>query len=462
MFKKIAVWLVFVFATTQCYSQSCSCETEFDNIKNFIEKNYAGFQDKKIMMTEAGYQRIVNEYRNYSKEPHSREKCLLIISQFLDHFKDDHLSVGVNFDPYKKDSLFISQREIIPISDQKITELRQSTTFEGIYNFHDSLLYKIAVVKDKTPLHDYIGIIINSNLPGWKRGMIKFEGKLTSDSVAKGVLYIINQMPKQEYFRFAKNIIGGDWQREGTTREKMNYNFVPVASKKISEKTLYIKISNFSPSNAKNIDSIFKINAYNLQTMPNLVIDLRGNSGGADFTYKPLLPYLYTNPVKTIGVSLLSTDANISGWKKYLDNKDLSKDTKSAISNIIEELERHKGEWVSSADDEVSSNYQKLPRPAKVIILIDKGCASTTEQFLLAAKQSSKVLLMGQNTSGTLDYSNVVEAPFSCMPYILRYSSSRSRRLDHNQGIDNIGIKPDKYLLESDDWIKQATNLLEH
>ena len=196
--------------------------------------------------------------------------------------------------------------------------------------------------------------------------------------------------------------------------------------------------------------------------MPNLVLDLRGNGGGADYTFNPLLPYVYTDPVKLIGVSLWSTDATINGWKKYLEDKDMSEENKKEISNIVAQLEANKDKWVSSSDDRVISNYKKLPSPAKIVILIDKGCASTTEQFLLFARQSSKVILVGENTSGTLDYSNVVRANFSCMPYILGYSSSRSRRLDVNQGIDNIGIKPDHYLTPKDDWIQKSLTLLEH
>jgi len=461
MVKKIASLVAFLLIANHSFSQDCNCETEFNYIERFMEKNYAGFNDKKALMTDASYEKLVNEYRGYSKGPHAGEKCLLIISQFLDHFKDRHISVAVNFDPYKKDSLFISRREIIPISDERIAALRHSHTFEGIYNFHDSALYKIAVVKNITPLHDYIGVIINSNLPGWKRGMIKFEGKLVSDSLEKGVLYIINQKPKQEYFYFGKNFIGGDWQREGTTREKMNYSYVPVASKKLSNKTLYIKISSFSPSNAKNIDSVVRANHQLLKTMPYLVLDLRGNGGGGDFAYSPLVPYLYSEPFKMIGVSLLSTEENIKGWESFLTNDDLPEEQKNSTRRTIEELKDNKGKWVSTSDDAVISSYQKLPYPAKVVVLIDRNCASTTEQFLLFAHQSKKVILMGENTSGTLDYSNWLETPFKCMPYKLRYSSSRSRRLDHNQGIDNIGIKPDHHLSTQDNWIQKALSFLE-
>lgn len=227
MTRSIILLLILTLCTSLSFAQTCDCGAEFIHIKNFMEKNYAGFQDKKKRMTEPGYQKLVKQYTAFSKGPHAEEKCLFIITRFLDEFNDRHVTVGVNFDPYKKDSLFISRREIIPISDQRIAALRHSKTFEGIYNFHDSSLYKIAVIKDPTPLHDYVGIIIKSSLPDWKRGMVKFEAKMISDSLGKGVLHVINHQPKQEFFWFSPTGgIGGDWQREGTIRERSNYIYM--------------------------------------------------------------------------------------------------------------------------------------------------------------------------------------------------------------------------------------------
>lgn len=336
----------------------------------------------------------------------------------------------------------MNQKEIIDLPAGKMEELQTSKTTEGIYYFKFDTAYKIAVVKSKYPLTDYMGIIISSKLPTWKKGMIKFEARHIEDSLLKGVLYMRNHLPKEEWFSLGKNIIGGDWQREGTLPEPFISNYVPVASKKLTGKTLYIKISSFSPSNGKNIDSVFNVNKALLDTMPNLVLDIRGNGGGSDFTFHPILPYIYTNPVKDYGVDVLATEANIDGWKKILDDPDLSAENKQAILDIIKKMEANKDRLVSLGNDGIDSSFSALPYPRKIVILIDKGCASTTEQFLLAAKQSKKVILMGEHTNGTLDYSNVRQAKFSCMPYTLRYSTTRSHRVDINQGIDNKGINP--------------------
>jgi len=171
---------------------------------------------------------------------------------------------------------------------------------------------------------------------------------------------------------------------------------------------------------------------------------------------------VYTGPIKHIGNDLLSTDANIAGWKNILNDNDRSEENKQSLRKTVASLEANRGKMVMNANDFDITGYKIQPNPAKVVILIDNNCASTTEEFLLQSRQSKKVTLMGQNTSGTLDYSNVIQAPFSCMPYVLNYSSSRSRRVDVGQGIDETGIKPAVYLQEKDDWIKKAQETLEH
>ncbi|WP_454804373.1 S41 family peptidase [Mucilaginibacter phyllosphaerae] len=463
MFRNLILVSVFSFLSVNAFSQKCNCETEVKSIAGFMEKNYAGFKDKQAIMTKAGYDKMLKQYLALAKGPHADEHCLMIISQYLQQFKDHHVSVRANFDATKLDSAYLAQREIIPLSDKKIAELRKSHGIEGVYDFHDPAKYKIAVMKDKTPLRDYVAVIISSNLPGWKPGMIKWEGKMINDTVARGVLYVLNGMPKAEGFYFKGDRIYGDWHREGTTVENpASSKYEPVAFKKLSPKTAYLKVSTFDSSNGKNIDSIINANKASLNDMPNLVIDLRGNGGGADWTFAPLMNLVYTGPVKHIGNDLLSTDTNIEGWKVFLTDEDRSEENKQGIRTIIKNLEANKGKMVTNTKDFNITGYTAIASPKKVVILIDKGCASSTEEFLLEARQSKKVILMGENTSGTLDYSNVLTAPFPCMPYTIGYSSSRSRRIDVGQGIDNVGIKPAKYLQEKDDWIEKAKAELEN
>jgi len=93
--------------------------------------------------------------------------------------------------------------------------------------------------------------------------------------------------------------------------------------------------------------------------------------------------------------------------------------------------------------DEIVQNDTIYKYPRRVGIIINDGNASSAEQFLLEARESSKTILFGNcNTAGVLDYSNAVEENLPSGRYSLTYPMTRSRRLpDHP--IDNIGIAPD-------------------
>lgn len=179
-----------------------------------------------------------------------------------------------------------------------------------------------------------------------------------------------------------------------------------------------------------------------LNSTPNLILDLRDNGGGSDNACEGLIPYFYTQPIKMIGADILASETTISAYKKYLDDKNLSKADFDNINNKVARMEKAKEQWVRNNEDETDSSLQPKPYPKKIVILINKWCGSSTEELLLAARQSSKVILACENTVGNLDYSNIVQIPFSCFPYTLVYPTTRSRRLNTHQGIDNIGIAP--------------------
>lgn len=74
---------------------------------------------------------------------------------------------------------------------------------------------------------------------------------------------------------------------------------------------------------------------------------------------------------------------------------------------------------------------------------------------------SNNIIFDREFKQGTLDYSNMREASFSCMPYVLRYATTRSRRLNTGEGIDNKGIQPTVLLSKNSDWVMEAKKLLE-
>jgi len=132
-------------------------------------------------------------------------------------------------------------------------------------------------------------------------------------------------------------------------------------------------------------------------------------------------------------------------------------DTKAFFQTAYNKLEKNKGSFVNIDEQKVSiTTFDTVYQyPEKVAIIINKGNASTTEQFLLAARQSKKVKLYGMPTLGALDMSNLNTVISPNGKFILVYATSKSLRLP-NFPIDEIGIKPD-YIIDryknKYDWI---------
>jgi C-terminal processing protease CtpA/Prc len=252
-------------------------------------------------------------------------------------------------------------------------------------------------------------------------------------------------------------LISGFFKNGREFVNKTNYNF---ESKLLNENTLYFNIPSFSWEAKPGVDSLFAAQKENLSNTSSLIIDLRNNGGGSDDVYGVISPYLYTQPIKGIGVDIWASNDNIRGWELMLQDPNLPSDNKVEYQKMVDKLKLKINQNVNIIEDYIDSSYTMLLFPKNVVILINEGCASSTEQFLLEASQSKKVTLMGQNTSGTLDYSNLRESDFCDMPYRLWSPTTRSRRIDIGAGIDGIGIKPNIYLTEKQDWIEEALNFL--
>jgi hypothetical protein len=466
----LVVLILLTFITGK--AQTCNCENEFLFIKNTVEMNFSGFDDRIKTITREAYNKKVDTLLKLTHDKFANDDCPQIINRYLDIIKSHHLGIFGTSDPYKTDTAYANHRPIFNITNAEIERLKKSKSWEGIYySIYDSS-YKIAVVKDASPMHDYIGVMLESKLPTWKMGMLKFEGKLMNDSLLVGTLFMKNQRPKinKEYFLLwqGNNRIGGDWRRVETPKEETlqsnssssNESNSVIDAKILASNTLYIKIGSFTSDYKLEIDSLLKTNEHLLNSTSNLILDLRDNGGGSDNSWEGLIPYIYTKPIKMIGADILATETTISAYKTFLEKKNLSKEDAADINSKITRMKNAKGKWITNNDDEIDSSFKPKLFPKKIVILINKWCGSSTEEFLLAARQSEKVTLVGDNTIGNLDYSNIVEIPFSCFPYTLVYPTTRSRRLNINQGIDNFGIAPEYHLSDSIDWIKEASKIL--
>jgi hypothetical protein len=218
----------------------------------------------------------------------------------------------------------------------------------------------------------------------------------------------------------------------------------------LSSHTLLLSLHSFEPAYAQPLAQLLREHHDDLAGHGNWIIDVRDSGGGSDDTYLPLLPWLLADESVEIGADWLVTPANIAAQEAVCPMLGPS-ELKNCLAVIQPVLARMRqaapGSYIPV---NAAINYRRhLPlephRPARVAVLIDHPCGSACEQFVLTVKQSFTVKLVGRNTIGALDYSNLRPQKLPSGRRILLYAISRSRRLPSMQ-VDLGGIMPDIYL----------------
>jgi C-terminal processing protease CtpA/Prc len=249
---------------------------------------------------------------------------------------------------------------------------------------------------------------------------------------------------------------------EGLTQVVKNTE--PISNKteiqKLNANTVYFRLPTFNHEVKPVVDSLIAANHDLIADTPNLIIDVRNNGGGSDITYAELIQFLYTNKIVLVNNSIWSSTDNIQKFKNILDDPEYPESSKAYLRNLVQRLETSPGAFVKKNDNTLKRKVT-LKYPANVVILINRYCASSCEEFVLAARQSKKVTLMGENTMGVLDYANVHTLDLPCAGWGLQYATSRTNRLP-DFPIDNIGIKPSIKIPEGKNWLEFAVEYLKY
>ena len=173
--------------------------------------------------------------------------------------------------------------------------------------------------------------------------------------------------------------------------------------------------------------------AEDLERHPNWIIDVRGNGGGSDSSYKPIMPWLMPDEVASASVAILATEANIEGWTRICalyapGDAECQKSLSESIGGCAKPHRGRRGDGRRWRDVLRPRRKPGATAPLRVAILIDGGCASSCEQFALEARQSFSAKLIGQHTSGSLDYSNLRPHDLPSGARRLWYATTRSTR----------------------------------
>lgn len=218
----------------------------------------------------------------------------------------------------------------------------------------------------------------------------------------------------------------------------------------LSARTALLVVPSFADQAGAGLAALLKDHGQEIAQRPNLLVDVRGNGGGSDWTYAPLLALADANIRRDVGAQLFATPANAAANRIACDVfAPQSQQCRDTLRRAADAMERAApGTFIAQPGEpavEIVVPRQVLPQPSRIGVLVDSGCGSSCEEFLLAMRQSFKVKLFGQSSTGSLDYSNLRPWVLPSGKRRLMYATSRSLRLPAF-AVDAAGIPPDQVL----------------
>lgn len=475
MMKKILFLIpILYFNVLFSQNQSCSCNKAIDNLIEKVESDYPGFAEKT--KDSILYNSLKKQLK---KEANSTEKdsCLDILRKYTSFFKDSHIWLSP---VVKLNQKGLATSEFIDINLDEFLDNSKSknNTIEGIWEFspldNKGINYRVGIIKTKN--NGYTGFAIPKKIENSKSNRVLF--KLTSNNNYEsffpdktkhtGSFEIYNDT--YLYFDKMRRTLIKENQASKISEKQIEKKIGEIQGfriRQLSKKTTSITLPSFDYPYVEIIDNLIDQNQNLIENSEYLIIDIRGNPGGTDNAYQNLLPYVMTNSIRWTGVEFLATQTLVDGLEYYISTIKDKKEKQDEIKKWREKIRLYKenmGEFVNSGNSPFRiQNIEFVGKsPKYVAILTDKEVGSAAENFIIAAKQSKKVKIIGTPTYGVLDYGAARKFDFGCSEYELYLPGYRSLRLPEYP-IDNIGIQPDIYLDKGvTDWVKFTRDYLEN
>lgn len=472
----ILIFLVLFCIGVSKAQNNCDCSKDFDFVVNHYEKNLPGFKDNVTSRTKKYYNNLKIDLQKEAQKATNKNNCYKILLQYVEFFKDNHSSIymqsqninendSIAVKEFLKSNIYTS-RETYPLN--KIdTKQYPVNDIRGLYETKDKT-YTIAIIPNKTPLRDYIGVIVASKTKLWKKGQVKLEFKQKGENNNyEAIVYMRNHSIRyNSRFSLKEGILGDSWFKTSLNNKinhatDINYGY---DYKIINDSISYLKIPTFSGNETAKIDSLYKASFNKIKKTPYLIIDVRNNGGGSDSNVEPLLEFIYTNKIKTDKLDLYVTENNINVWNKWYkavkkDTLNYNKERVKWFKNRLDNMKKAKpNSFISISKGGKKSRIFKPNSVKKVAVLYNKNCASSCETLLFDAKQSKKTILVGENSGGYVGYGEVNGVMTPCYKFNLTSTMTRYKK---QRKYEVIGITPDYKLNNKKDWITQTISILE-
>ncbi|MBE8722984.1 S41 family peptidase [Sphingobacterium pedocola] len=425
---------------------SCKCLKNLEEIVKDIEANYPGYPTKTDRGANSAYIDRKRQSIVQASNAIDREQCFYIIAHYLDFFKDNHIIFT--------DTKTTARAWLKDLSANKDRELNNDPLL-GVWRKDDGSL-SVEIIKMEPNI--YRGII--SEVKGSKSDLLKIHFTLIGNSekfrIRKHGSWLTTDLLRG---RLINNIIvepEGLWYRSNPGEELKSHSINVLERNDhfrytlLDDSSYYIGIPAFEMNETK-FDSIV-VNHLITEIMKNqikhLIIDLRNNVGG-NSSFLSLLRLTFDRSFALPGDFVYASPSMIERYEKK------AKEGSQRHIKMLPRLKAQLGGFLQRDSLRVDLK-EKLHYPKRISIIVNDNGASSTEYFLILAKQSTKVKIFGRNTAGTLDYSELFSPEdLPCSDYRYIRPTTKSFYAD-DAPIDNIGIKPDVDLsaYPENEWVE--------
>jgi hypothetical protein len=431
-------------------AEACGCASQLDALAHATQQNYAGYQDKASTTADRlALDRHLSLLRARAVRTLGAD-CLDLLKAYIHFFRDHHLQVRSTA-PAGRESLRLSRTSVLNVDSLSRVPITYSDPILGMWE-STSGRTRLVIVPAPPPYgqYDRYAAVMSSADTAWSAGDLYATFVSAAD---EGIYHATWFSPTRAPQEWAAVVVDDSllltgfngWHRVTTDRPGApagRRDPLRPSFRSLSRGIALLTLPSMQVQYAADVDSVVRTHAAELGRLDLLVIDVRGNQGGGDNTYMPILPLLFTDTITTVAGSVLSSPANIAYYERFLDPAGVNSPT--WVVEMLADMRAQPGAQIALPPSTLAYDDVR-PYPRAIAILLDGVAASSTETFLLKARQSSKVRLFGQPSAGIVDYLNPAHHPLGCGVVLQAPTIRRSLRLPAD-AIDNIGIAPDVLL----------------
>ena len=379
-----------------------SCPASFGEVVSATEANYAGYLVKlPDAEAEAAYRRFRDLLGQRAAASADPAACRDVLTAYVGFFADHHLFVasdGVEASP-------------LPAPSRRWTERRIATH-----------LQRHAGQLDPVEGHWYdaegpLAVLHDPGLPPGRFLALRPAGRAAAQPAAlverHGAGYRVSHRQPRFGWQTQPAALrrGGEllafgtsgWGRRGAGRLDPGDPMAPLFRDE-GDGRYYLSMPSFMPAYREPLAALVARHGSELAAARGLLLDVRGNAGG-DAIYFVLAPYLLANDIE-IGRAT-SVRASPRTLQHFTALRERLGEQGAWLDQPLAAMQASPGAIVPFREGSRDGLPEYPALPAEVLVLQDRGVGSAAEAFVYHARQSRKVVTMGEPTRGNIDYMQV-------------------------------------------------------